>query len=168
MFKSFTPDIPFVEPAHQGKWHQPSAILIKPSWTTSDKGAANAIAQTQHNPSSRVESCHFIVDDAQTIRCVPTHHAAVSDPPYFKGAISICCCYNPPEHPTETTLFRTARLTARVCKRYRFPVASIGVEDRRRWYHRGFGYGGGIVFDTVGSFPIEGFLNLVKFELELL
>ena len=86
----------------------------------------------------------------------------------FKGAVSICVCYDPPAEPTEATLANAAKLTARVCKRYHFPGRHIEPSQRRQWYERGWKRNGGIVFDLPDVFPIKNFLELVQDELALL
>ena len=164
----FSETLPYVEVTHQGGRQRPSSILIKTSWTTGDKGAANGIAQAWHNPNSRVESCHFVVDDVQTLRCVPLGRASFPRVEAFKGAVSICVCYDPPAEPTEATLANAAKLTARVCKRYHFPGRHIEPSECRQWYERGWKRNGGIVFDLPDVFPVKYYLELVQDELALL
>jgi hypothetical protein len=156
--------IPLVEAAHFGGRQKPSAILIRTSWTTGDRGAANAIAQAWHNPYNRVDSCHYVVDDAQTLRCLPDKVVAFPGFPEHKGAISINVCHDPPELPTFLTLRRAVILTARLCKLYDFPVRLFDKADEERWLKHKWWYRGGIILKTAGDFPADKFLASVKRE----
>jgi len=157
--------IPLVTAAHYGSRQRPTAILIRTSWTTDDKGAANAIAQAWHNPNNRVDSCHYVVDEAQVIRCVPDKIQAfhiLDGYKNYKGAISINVCHDPPFSPELVTVLRAAKLTSRLCKLYRIPVRILSDSDVERWLKHSWKFRGGIILKTVGEFPTQKFLNSVK------
>jgi hypothetical protein len=156
--------IPIVEAAHFGGRQRPSAILIRSSLTTGDKGAANAIAQAWHNPYNRIDSCHYVVDDSQTLRCVPDKVVAYPGFPEHKGAISINVCYNPSGGPSPLTLSRTIKLTARLCKFHTFPVRIFDEATEEKWLKHKWWYRGGIILKTVGNFPADEFLSSVEIE----
>lgn len=155
-------DIPLVEAAHYGGKQRPSVIVLRSSWTTDDKGAANGIAQAWHNPNNRVDSCHYVVDEATIIRCVPDNVVAFYGFPAHKGAISINVCYDPPEMPNPTTVSRAAKLTARLCKLYNLPVRILKADDEAQWLKYKWKRRGGIILRTSGSFPDDDFFYLVE------
>lgn len=170
--KLYGTNIPWVEAAHRDGRQRPTAILLRTSWTTSDRGAANGIAQAWHKPSNKIDSCHYVVDDYQTIRCVPDKiHAYHTKPTEgtsinFKGAISINVCHNPPTAPRPEVIARVALLTARLCKLHRIPVSIV--EDEVHWLRHKWKSRGGIILKTVGEFPTNHFLNCVKMEYKKL
>lgn len=153
---------PLVEAAHFRGRQRPSVIVIRTSWTTSDKGAANGIAQAWHAPNSRDDSCHYVVDDAQTIRCLPDKIEATYLPPRYKGAITINMCYDPPKMPTLSSFNRASKLTARVCKAYHIPVRYLSDDMMHEWLDRKWRRRGGIILKTAGNFPSADFLASVQ------
>lgn len=155
-------NIPLVEAAHYGGRQRPTAILIRTSWTTGDRGAANGIAQAWHNPNNQVDSCHYVVDEAQTIRCVPDKIQAFHMAGAYKGAISINVCHDPPMSPNEETMHRVVKLTSRLCKLYRIPIRVLNRSETERWLNRPWKYRGGIILKTVGEFPADNFFSSVK------
>jgi len=157
-------NIPFVEAAHYGGRQRPTSILIRTSWTTGDGGAANGIAQAWHNPNNRVDSCHYVVDEKQTIRCVPDKLEAFHSGSDYKGTVCINVCHNPPVPPKDTIVFRTAKLTARLCKLYRIPVRILSISEEQRWIKHSWKSRGGIILKTAGDFPIQKFLASVEAE----
>jgi len=156
-------DIPLVEAAHQGSKQRPTAIVIRTSWTSSKKGAANAIAQAWHNPNNKLDSCHYVVDEARTIRCVPDKVIAWHTSTYYnKGAISINVCYDPPDIPPSAMIARAAYLTARLCKLYHIPVRVLDEEARIKWLRHKWRIRGGIIINTAGDFPTNEFFTSVE------
>ena len=155
-------NIPLVEAAHHGGRQRPTAILLRTSWTTGEGGAANAIAQTWHNVNNRVDSCHYVVDEAQVIRCVPDKIQAFHLAKEYKGAISINVCHNPPQGPDVATVLRAAKLTARLCKLYRIPVKMLRLSEEERWLRHPWKSRGGIILRTSGDFPIDKFFDFVE------
>ena len=155
-------NIPFVEAAHHGGKQKPKAILLRTSWTTDEQGAANGIAQAWHNPRSRIDSCHYVVDVSQTLRCVPDKVVAFPFYTGYQGAISINVCHDPPTGPTELTLNRAAKLTARLCKLYSIPVRILSDEQEQRWLKHQWRRRGGIILKTVGEFPADEFFTMIE------
>lgn len=159
-------NIPFVQAAHIDGKQRPTAVLLRTSWTTGDKGAANGIAQAWHNPNNRVDSCHYVVDEFQTIRCVPDKIDAFHSTLQHKGAISINVCHDPPFAPEPSVVCRAAHLTARLCKLYRIPVRILDDVDEKRWLNHKWRSRGGIILKTVGDFPADDFFASVEVEYE--
>jgi hypothetical protein len=157
-------EIPLVEAAHYGGRQRPSAVLLRTSWTTGRAGAANGIAQTWHNPRNKVDSCHYVIDTARVIRCVPDKIEAYPMPHRYKGAISINLCYDPPFTDDMRIVMRAAELTARLCKLYNIPVRVLSTEDEANWRKRRWRSRGGILDYTVGDFPIHNFFTFVGHE----
>ena|SRR5436190_9173631 len=156
--------IPFVEAAHQGTRQRPSAVLLRPSWTTGDNGAANGIAQAWHNPNNRVDSCHYVVDESRILRCVPDKTVAFPVGQGSKGMVSINVCYDPPFGPEPVITFRAAQLTARLCKLYHIPVRILSDSEEERWMKHKWRFLGGINLKTVGDFPADDFFDSVEHE----
>lgn len=154
-------NIPLVEAAHYGGRQRPTAVLIRTSWTTDNAGAANGIAQAWHSPNNREDSCHYVVDESQTIRCVPDKIQAYSTKSFYKGYISINVCHDPPLPPTVATVLRAARLTARLCKLYRIRVRILNDLEEERWIRHSWKSRGGIILKTAGDFPADTFLAYV-------
>lgn len=155
--------IPLVTAAHYGGRQRPSAIVLRTSWTTDDKGAANGIAQAWHNPNNSIESCHYVVDEAQTIRCVPDKVVAYAfgSSLELKGAIVINVCHNPHEFPRPATMSQVAKLTAWLCKVYHLPVRILTTVEETRWTTFKWRRQGGIILKTVGAFSSTDFIGFV-------
>jgi N-acetylmuramoyl-L-alanine amidase CwlA len=157
-------NIPLVEAVHYGGKQRPTAIVLRTSWTTGDKRAANGIAQAWRNPYNKVESCHYVVDVAQTIRCVPDKVVAFHTTPNIKNAISINVCYDPPSAPEWQVVDRAAYLTARLCKLYHIPIRILDDREEERWMKHKWRSRGGIILKTAGEFPTDEFLVSVEIE----
>jgi hypothetical protein len=150
--------IAFVEAHHVGPRQRPIVIHLKPSWTTGDAGAANAIAQAWHNPRNKVSSCHYVVDESQTLRCLSDYRASfpIDDEPY-KNAITINVCYDPPSMPSEKTLSSVAMLVARLCKLHNIKVRYIH-HNTFSWFKRH----SGIIISDLWGISEEEFLSKVQ------
>lgn len=158
-------EIPFVEAVHRGTRQKPTAVLLRTSWTTGDPGAANGIAQTWHNPNSKLESCHYVVDTQRVIRCVPDKVEAFPiSKENYKGAVSIDICYDPPFVEDMLVVMRAAELTARLCKLYRIPLRILDEEETASWRRHSWRRRGGILNRTVGDFPTDYFFTFVGHE----
>lgn len=155
-------NIPYVEAAHQGKKQRPSAVLVRTSWTTDHHGAANGIAQAWHNPRNRLESCHYVVDEAVVLRCVPDKTQAFPFAGNYMGLISINVCHNPPEMPTDTTTHLAAEQVARLCALYKIPIRILSETDEERWKKHKWRSRGGIILKTVGNFQTDTFFAYVE------
>ena len=145
--------IVFVEAKNVGPKQRPTTILVKPSFTTGDPGAANGIAQAWHKKYSRLDSCHYVVDEKQTIQCVPVRKASF---PYgagaFTNAITINMCYDPPSRPSNLVMFHTANLVAHLCKEHRIKLRFLDDEQILRWGEHKWKSRGGI--DVLDCWPL--------------
>jgi hypothetical protein len=156
---------PFVEAVHTGTRQRPTAILLRTSWTTGDKGAANGVAQAWHNPNNKLESCHYVVDAATVIRCVPDKVEAFPiRREKYKGAVSINICYDPPFLDDMLVVMRAAELTARLCKLHRIRLRLLNEEESVSWRRHSWRFRGGILNKTVGDFPTKDFFTFVEEE----
>jgi hypothetical protein len=153
--------VPFVEAVHHGGKQRPTAILLRASWTTGDPGAAYGIAQAWHNPNNKRESCHYVVDTARVIQCVPDKIEALPLSESCKSAISINVCYDPPFEEDMLVVLRAAELTARLCKLYHIPIRILDDVDEECWKRRRWRSRGGILLKTPGGFPTQDFFALV-------
>jgi hypothetical protein len=161
-------NIPFVQAHHVGNRRQrPTAIVLRTSFTTGDKGAALGIANAWHNPYTKTDSCHYVVDEFQAVRCVPDKSTAMPiGTGIYKRAISINVCYDPPDAPMAAVVARTARLVARLCKLYKIKPRLLSLGGEEDWVLHKWRSRGGIILKTVGDFPTITFLDAVKAELE--
>ena len=158
-------NIPFVQAHHVGGKQRPTAIVIRTSWTTGDAGAAHAIAQAWHNPYNKIDSCHYVIDKQQTIRCVPDKVAARSVyTSIYRNAITINVCYDPPEIPSDMVIVRTAKQAARLCRLHRIKLRILDKEQELKWLKRPWKTNGGIILATAGSFPVHDFFDRVQFD----
>lgn len=156
--------IPFVEAAHVGGKQRPTAIVLRTSWTTGESGSANGIAQAWHNPYNKLDSCHYVVDAFQTIRCLPDKRESFYTKYPLKRVISINVCHNPPSAPDEEVVLRVAKLSARLCKLYRIPVRILSKTEEAKWVKHPWRHRGGILLSTVGAFPTNAFLKCLEAE----
>lgn len=161
-------NIPFVEAAKTAGKKRPSAIVVRTSWTSSDTGAANAIAQTWHSPNNVHDNSNYVVDDARVIRCMPDNVVSTFAKKGFRGAISVNVCHDPPEPPTTATLERTAKLVARLCKKNHIRPEVLARPAEKRWHTHQWRHRGGIIIATTGDFPISIFEQLMLDEYETL
>lgn len=158
-------NIPFVQAAHVGDRQRPTAILLRTSFTTGDKGAALGIANAWHRSWNRTESCHYVVDEFQAIRCVPDVVEAYNGSGPIRRVISVNVCHDPPEGPTTAVYNRTARLVARLCKLYRIRPVVLSDEEEARWLKHRWKSRGGIILKTAGDFPVDWFSISVTGEM---
>lgn len=157
-------NIPFVQAHHVGGKQRPTAIVLRTSFTTGDAGAAHGIAQAWHNPNNKIDSCHYVIDKQQVIRCVPDKVAARSVyTSIYRNAITINVCYDPPEPPKDMVIVNTAKQVARLCQLYRIKRRILNKEQELEWLKRPWKTKGGIILNTVGSFPTYDFFDRVEF-----
>lgn len=158
-------NIPFVQAHHIGRKQRPTAIVLRTSFTTGEAGAANGIAQAWHNPNNRVDSCHYVIDEFQVLRCVPDKVEAKSVfTSIYKNSITINVCYDPPTRPLDKVVSKTAKQVARLCKLYGIRVALLNDDQKLMWLHHPWRRRGGIIMTTVGDFPTDKFFSIVKDE----
>ena len=157
--------IGFVEAYHVGPRQRPTSIYLKPSFTTGDQGAANGIAQAWHNPNNRTTSCHYVVDEAQTLRCLSVYKASYPiDKTPYKNVISITVCYDPPDTPSVKVAQHTARLVARLCKLYDIKLRLLDGDLFDKWSLHRWRTRGGIIIKDYWGVSAEAFLVLVQIE----
>lgn len=168
-------DIPFVEAAHHGGRQRPTAIVLRTSFTTGDNGAALGIANAWHNKNNRVDSCHYVVDEAKVFRCVPDRVMAFplqSTSTLYKNTISINICHDPPVCPDEDVIYGVGHLVARLCKLHKIKVRIldriVDANEECRWVKHKWRSRGGIILKTVGDFPVDRFLEAIELEQKLL
>jgi len=159
-------NIPFVQAAHVGDKQRPTAILLRTSFTTGDKGAALGIANAWHRAYNKKESCHYVVDEFQAIRCVPDKVEALNGTGLVKGVISIDVCYDPPQGPVDAVYRRTSVQVARLCKLHRIRPVVLSDDEEARWLKHRWKSRGGIILKTVGDFPADWLSISVVNEME--
>lgn len=156
-----------VEAHHVGPRQRPTAIYLQSSFTTGDKGAANGIAQAWHNPNNKVSSCHYVVDESQTLRCMPDNKSSFPfDKTPFKNAVSITVCHNPPTKPSSKVLDDTATLVARLCKLHKVRVRILEIDQMNKWLKHRWRSNGGIIIQSLWGVSKEEFLDLVLLKYE--
>lgn len=160
-------NIPFVQAHHIGSKQRPTAIVLRTSFTTGVVGAANAIAQAWHNPNNHTDSCHYVIDELKTIRCIPDRIACrsvYSSSRYNRKSITINVCYDPPQIPAESTVYRTSKQVARLCRLYRIRNRILNEDEIDKWVQHPWKFRGGIIIATAGDFPITNFITSVQEE----
>lgn len=157
-------NIPFVQAHHTGPKQRPTAIVIRTSFTTSDAGAALGIAYAWHDPTNRVDSCHYVIDEMQAFRCVPDRLASRSlyTLRFNKRAIVINVCHNPPVAPVDRVTHLAAKQVARLCRLHKIRPRLLDGDDQLRWIEHPWKHRGGIILATAGPFPTIEFFDLVK------
>jgi hypothetical protein len=158
--------IPFVEARHVGKKQKPTAIVLDLSATTSEKGAALGIAMYHHSINAPSESHHYIVDEAETYRCVPDNVSAYRSP---YRALSVLICAQPHEYEplwedatAALVLYRAAELVASLLSTYKIPVRYLDADDEQKWINHSWRRRGGLIVQAIGTWPYESFLNDVE------
>lgn len=165
MAKYPSPNVPFVEARNVGTLQKPTAIVLSISFTTSEKGAALGIATYHHSSSAPAVSHHYIVDEADTYRCVPDDIAASQNP--YKS-LSVLLCTQPQSYTPywDDSVFkvldRAADLVADLCLIYKIPVRYLDVELEKKWTHHKWRRRGGIIVRAVGTWPYDSFLAIVQ------
>lgn len=163
MSKYKTPKMPFVEAHYQFGKQKPKQIILRGTFTTSNKGAALGIAQVWHSSQEPWTSGHYTIDDETRFRCVPDHVIAGTKDCSDKGVLRVAICAEPvsgfrfwDETLHARVLKRTAKLVAELSLAYNIPVRYVD-EDVRGWLKPK-----GIVIDTPSGWPSETFLTEVK------
>lgn len=169
MTKYQAPNVPFVEAYLIGSKQKPTAIAIELSMTTSEKGAALAIATRLHKPSSPSKSYHYISDEAGSYRGVWDNLAAHGNP---YRALSVLVCAEPGDDvrlwgkPTHAPVrHRAAELVAELILAYKIKPRYLEGADLARWMKRKSRRNGGIIVHVPGVWPHETFLADVKAHL---
>lgn len=162
------PVAPYVEAHHQGGKQKPSAIILRPSFTNSEEGAALAVAQYWHRSSSFWDAGHYTVDKNSVIRCVRDNVIAGVDKS-GKGELRVAICADPisgkvfwDEDEHRLVLRKTAKLVAELTLAYKIPVSYMNAEDFEKWRKFRTRARGGIFLHEPSGFPIQSFINEVR------
>lgn len=162
------PQAPYVEALHQGGRQKPTAIILRPSFTNSEEGAALAVAQYWHKSGSFWDAGHYTVDSTKRFRCVRDNVIA-GDNGVDRGAIRIAMCADPVSHTIfwgedahRHVLRRTAELVAELTLAYRINVAYLDDRSKVRWERRRTRRRGGIYVFEPSGFPYQAFINEVN------
>lgn len=164
------PNVPFIEAYNKGGKHKPTAILLEPTFTTSVKGAAFGIANNLHR-SKDLGSWHYVVDEAETYRCVWDNLVALSDPSEdSRGILSVKICLDPAkkfawDDPQPSALLRrTADLVAQLSLAYKIPTRYLDRSEEARWRAHRRRSRGGIILNIPGDWPTGRFMSLVSLQ----
>jgi N-acetylmuramoyl-L-alanine amidase CwlA len=166
MAKRAVPNVPFVQAHHIGSKQKPTAILLQISHTTSDQGAALAIAQRLHKTNAPPNSYHYIVDEARAYRGVPDDRAAYLA---THRTINVLMCSQP--HEAEPlwedatavpVLHRTAELVVELCLAHNIKPRYLDDEAYDHWYRHKWRRRGGIIVDVMGTWPYQSFIDDVN------
>lgn len=167
------PNIPFVEARYTGgKQKRPTVIILTLSFTTSEKGAALAVANRHHRSTSPTYSCHYVVDEAEAYRCIPDDVSAYHG---YKRAIEINICAEPIEdesswynHTQHAVIQRTAKIVADLLLTYKIPTRYLDNDAETRWTtKRKSRRLGGIIIRVPGAWPHDLFMTYVNAEKTL-
>lgn len=167
MSKFKPPNVPFVEAKQKGRKQRPKAIVLRLTYTTSDKGAALGMANTWHRNRSSIFPCHYVVDEAEAYRCVPDRQTAGDTALSAKGVINVGLCAEPVITSTQwmmpqlaTTLDKAAQVVAELALAYKIPVvynaSSEAPKKRVKRRQRG------ITIGLEGGFPAGEFQSMVR------
>lgn len=159
-------NIPFVQAHHINGKQRPSAIVLRSSFTTGDAGAALGIAQAWHHPTNQVDSCHYVVDEIKTFRCVPDRLMCKSmyTEAFNRKAIVINVCHDPPHGPVDSIVYRTSKQVARLCRLHRIRPRILDEREQANWLDHPWKFRGGIILKIRGDFPTNNFLSQVDDE----
>lgn len=168
MTKYEPPAAPYVEAHHQGGKQKPTTIILRPSFTNSEEGAALAVAQFWHKSASFWDAGHYTVDRNKRFRCVRDNVIAGIDNS-SKGELRIAICADPfsgkqfwnlDEHGL--VLHNTAKLVAELTLAYKIPVSYHTEESLSSWRKFRTRRRGGIYVDEYSGFPFQHFINEVN------
>ena len=147
-------------------------IIIESTWTTSDKGAAYAIAMRQHEPDINSAS-HFTVDETKIYQCVPAKRIAGSESLGIKNALVIRLCVDPPEvyygwdTPTHKRLLdNLSDLVAQLTVEYKIRPRILTSAEYQNWNGFKSRRRGGIFAPLEVSWPKDSFLHTLHHKRE--
>jgi hypothetical protein len=162
------PVVPYVEAHYQGGKQKPTAIILRPSFTNSEEGAALAVAQYWHRSSSFWDAGHYTVDNARRFRCVRDNVIAGKDDS-GKGELRIALCADPMsgkifwnEDEHRLVLRNAAQLVAELSLAHKIKARYLDQEGLERWSKFRSRARGGIYIYEPSGFPFEAFLNEVN------
>lgn len=163
------PSVPFVQARHVGTSQKPTAIVLKMSSTTSERGAALGIARYHHSLNAPLCSYHYIIDEASIYRCVPAHVAAYGN---AYRAINVLMCAQPHDYvplwedaSASRVMYRTADLIADLMLAHHIRVRNLQDDDFYRWQSHRWRRRGGLIVRPTGAWPHEAFFSDVKSRL---
>lgn len=168
MSKYEPPKAPYVEAHHQGGKQKPTAIILRPSFTNSEEGAALAVAQYWHKSASFWDAGHYVVDRNKRFRCVRDNVIAGIDDS-GKGELRVALCADPisgtqfwDEDEHRLVLRNAAQLVAELTLAHKIKVRYLTENSLERWgKYRSRARGGIYVCETRG-FPFQAFINEVN------
>jgi hypothetical protein len=170
MAKQTAPNVPFVEARNVGAKQRPTAILIRLSSTTSEKGAALGIANYHHKVGAPLESHHYIIDEVETYNCVPDKVQAYKSP---HKSLSVLICAQPHEDvalwedaTARPVMYRAACLVANLIRIHNVRIRYLDEADQKRWLHHKWRRRGGLIVQVVGTWPYEAFLDDIRSHME--
>lgn len=162
------PLAPYVEAHHQGGKQKPTAIILRPSFTNSEEGAALAVAQYWHKSSSFWDAGHYVVDNNRRFCCVRDNVIAGKDPS-SKGELRVALCADPvsrqifwDEDEHRHVLRNAAQLVAELTLAYKIKVRYLDQEDLEHWIKFRTRRRGGIYVDESRGFPYQAFIDEVN------
>jgi hypothetical protein len=145
------PVVPYVEAKNKGGKQTPTLIVLSSSWTTSEEGAALALANVMHKGDATKSSFHYVVDEKTTYQCVWDRVVAFHCGHDF-DSIGIKMCDDPSlllrrwnDKPHQKLLYRLADLTAQLCLSYNIPARYLTDEQLATWARHQWKSRGGIV-----------------------
>lgn len=161
---------PYVEARHtSGRQRKPTAILIKPTWTTSETGAALGVAMAQNPSTAPHETAHFTVDETQIFQCVPIKVIAGHSHCSTKNQIFVRLCFDPSlvqygwESEVHTKLLdNLAELVALLTIEYKIKNRILSGSEYSRWLDWKTRRRGGIFASMEATWPSDDFIALVE------
>lgn len=163
------PTVPFVQARNVGGPQKPTAIVLKLSSTTSDRGAALGIASYHHQATAPLQSYHYIVDNETTYRCVRDDVAAYGN---LHNAINILICAHPHEQEAmwqdataKCVMHRAAALVADMMLVHKIKPRYLRGEAEQKWLNHKWRRRGGLIVRVQGDWPYESFLLDVKSQI---
>lgn len=161
---------PYIEASQtDGRQRRPTAILIKPSWTTSASGAALGIANYQHARTAPHEASHFVIDESNIYQCIPIKVVAGHWHCSIKNLIRITVCEDPSvtqygwENPEHCSLLdNLTDLVAQLTIEYKIRPRLIDGCEYTTWLKRKSRRHGGIFSPMEAAWPSDEFLAQVE------
>jgi hypothetical protein len=165
-------NVPYVQAHYQGDYQRPTSIILTPSFTTSDKGAALAVALRWHSKTSPHDSGHYTVDEEDSFSCTPDDSIAGYGASVQKNAIRITMCAEPVSCEDfwdlsmhHKVLDQTALLVAMLCAEHKIRPVWLDENDQMRWQKHRWRRRGGIFVDVSYNFPQDWFMTQVENQL---
>jgi hypothetical protein len=169
MARQVVPNYPYVQARNVGTNHRPTAVVVSLSDTTSEKGAALAIAKYHNSPGAPHKSYHYVVDENSIYRCVPLNVAAYGNP---NRAISVHICAQPQESLSlwdngseARVLHKAATLVADLMLTYRIPARNLVGAAEEKWFNHRWRMRGGLIVRAKGVWPYTSFLDDIKAQM---